>query len=225
MMLCIAPISAQGQDAVVRTDPAVIEVAVDQTATVTFVLADAQDAYGIDVHATFDPKMVEVVDADPGKDGVQITPGDFLRPDFVARNVADNEKGTLRYALTQVNPTEPATGTGVLFTVQLRGKAAGETALTLAPVELADREGRLLPATVEGGTLRVVVGAVPAVATAPTVAASTTAAVPTVAPAPTAQPAAAPAVPGGLTCAGGALLPVVGLVGLAGWGTWRRNRG
>ena len=149
-LLLALPVAGQGESAVVRTDPTVIEVAAGQTATVQFVLADAQNAYGIDVHATFDPKVVEVVDADPGADGVQMTPGDFLRPDFVVRNVADNEKGTLRYALTQVNPTQPVSGTGVIFTVQFRGKAAGETALTLAPVELADRQGQLLPVTVAG---------------------------------------------------------------------------
>ena len=144
-----------------RIDPTVIEVAAGQTAAVQFVLADAQNAYGIDVRATFDPKVVEVMDADPGADGVQMTPGDFLRPDFVVRNVADNEKGTLRYTLTQVNPTQPVSGTGVIFTVQFRGKTTGETALTLVPVELADRQGQLLPATVEGGTIRVVADQAP----------------------------------------------------------------
>ncbi len=155
-LFCVVPAAAQGQNAVVRPDPLVAEVAVAQTATVQFMLADAQNAYGIDLRATFDPQLVEVVDADPGADGVQMTPGDFLRPDFVVRNVADNEQGTLRYALTQVNPTEPASGAGVIFTVQFRGKAAGESALTLGPVELADRQGQLLPVTVQSGTIKVV---------------------------------------------------------------------
>lgn len=235
MLFYVVPISAQGEDAVVRPDPPVVEVAAGQTATVTFVLADAQDAYGIDVRATFDPKVVEVVDADPGKDGVQMTPGDFLRPDFVARNVADNEQGTLRYALTQVNPTKPASGTGAIFTVQFRGKAAGETALTLEPVEMADRQGRTLPVTVQSGTIKVVgdqastqapIPTQPAPGAEPTAAvAPTAAAVPTVVPAVTAQPAApAPALPGGLPCSG-ALLPVAGLLGLAGWGASRRRQG
>ena len=218
----------------VRTDPTVIEVAAGQTATVKFVLADAQNAYGIDVHATFDPKMVEVVDADPGADGVQMTPGDFLRPDFVARNVADNEKGTLRYALTQVNPTQPASGTGVIFTVLFRGKSAGETALKLEPVEMADRQGQILPVTVQSGTIKVVTSQAstqvpaptqPAHGAEPTAAAAPTAAVPTVVPAATAQPAASPALPGGLPCAGGVLLPSMGLLGLAGWGASRRRKG
>ena len=75
-----------------RADPTVVEVAAGQTATVKFVLADAQNAYGIDVRATFDPKVVEVVDADPGKDGVQLTPGDFSEARLRGANVADNER-------------------------------------------------------------------------------------------------------------------------------------
>ena len=227
-LFCVVPAAAQGQNAVVRPDPTVVEVAAGQTATVQFVLADAQNAYGIDVRATFDPQLVEVVDADPGKEGVQMTPGDFLRPDFVVRNAADNEKGTLRYAITQVNPTQPASGTGVLFTVQFRGKAAGETALTLGPVELANRQGQLIPVTIQGGTLKVVAGQAPTPAPAATqpapTAAPTAADVPTIVPAATDQPAAAPALPGGLPCAGSALLPAVGLLGLAGWGVWRRGQ-
>jgi hypothetical protein len=234
-LLLALPVAGQGGSAIVRTDPTVVEVAAGQTATVQFVLADAQNAYGIDVRATFDPKVVEVVDADPGADGVQMTPGDFLRPDFVVRNVADNEKGTLRYALTQVNPSQPVSGTGVLFTVQFRGKAAGETALTLAPVEMADRQGQLLPVTIQGGTIKVVASQASTQVPAPTqpaqgaeptaAAAPTAAAVPTVVPAATAQPAASPALPGGLPCAGGVLLPSMGLLGLAGWGVSRRRKG
>ena len=210
----------------VRTDPTVIEVAAGQTATVKFVLTDAQNAYGIDIRATFDPKMVEVVDADPGADGVQMTPGELLRPDFVARNVADNEKGTLRYALTQVNPTQPASGTGVIFTVLFRGKSAGETALKLEPVEMADRQGQILPVTVQSGTIKVVTSQASTQVPAPTQPAHGAQPLHGQRPQPPSQPLyrprrlalLPPTLPGGLPSAGGVLLPSMGLLGLAGWG-------
>ena len=160
-LLSALPASAQGQTAVVRSDPAVLEISPGQVATLTIILADAQDVYGIDVRATFDPQRVEVVDADPAKDGVQLAPGTFPQPDFVARNSADNAAGTLRYALTQVNPTAPATGAGTVFTVQFRGKTPGETTLTLGPVEMADRRGQTLPVSVEAGTIKVVAAEAP----------------------------------------------------------------
>jgi hypothetical protein len=226
------PAAAQGKSAVVRSDPAALEVNVGQVVTLNIVLADAQKAYGIDVRATFDPQLVEVVDADPGKEGIQMTPGAFLRPDFVARNVVDNTAGTLRYALTQVNPTQPASGTGVIFIVQFRGKTPGETTLTLGPVEMADRQGQTLPVTIQSGTIRVITAESLAAVPAPTQPGSVPATVgptPLVASAepaettPTSVPASAPRTSGGLPCAGGAL-PALGLLGLAGWGALRRDR-
>ncbi len=212
LLVSVLPAAGQAQAATVRSDPAVLEIGQGQVAVLSIVLADARDAYGIDVRAAFDPQLVEVVDADPGSEGVQMTPGSFLKPDFVVRNTADNAAGTLRYAVTQVNPTQPANGAGVILTVQFRGKAPGETALTLGPVEVADRQGQLLAVTVAPGAIRVVEAQAPPAA-------------PAAAPAATAQPAAPPVFPGGLPCAGGALLPSLGLLGLAGWGATRRGRG
>lgn len=226
-LLLALPVAAQGQEAIVRIAPAVAEVTVGQTVTLEFELSDARNAYGIDVRATFDSKVIEVVDADPDTDGVQLNPGDFLRPDFVARNTADNAAGTLRYALTQVNPTEPASGTGVIFTVQFRGKAAGESALKLEPVELADRQGQLQPVTIQGGVIKVVAGQAATQAIAPTqpspVVEPTASAVPTAIPAATVQPAGSPALPAGFPCAGAAIAPALGLLGLVGWGARHRR--
>lgn len=153
----VLPSSAQSQATVIRSDPAVLEINPGQVATLTIVLAEAQDVYGIDVSASFDPQLVEVVDADPAKDGIQLTVGAFPQPDFVARNIADNQAGTLRYAVTQVNPTEPASGSGAVVSMQFRAKAAnGQSALTIGPVELADRTGTLLDVQAESGMIRIV---------------------------------------------------------------------
>ena len=115
MLFCVVPAAAQGQNAVVRLTRLSSRSLWARWPRCRLVLADAQNAYGIDVRATFDPQVVEVVDADPAKDGIQLSPGTFPQPDFVARNVADNQAGTLRYAITQVNPTQPVSGTGVHF--------------------------------------------------------------------------------------------------------------
>ena len=76
------------------------------------------------MRAKFDPAVLEVVDANPAQDGVQIVPGSFLKPDFVVRSLADNAAGTIWYASTQVSPTLPVSGTGVLFSAVLRAKVA-----------------------------------------------------------------------------------------------------
>jgi len=133
---------AQEGKALVRTEPAVLEVGKGQIETLQILLVNAQNVYGIDLQAGFDPAVVEVVDADPDQAGIQMTPGSFLKPDFVVRNVADNQAGALHYVVTQLNPTPPANGEGVILSIQFLGKATGiETALTILSVQIADRRG------------------------------------------------------------------------------------
>lgn len=152
----VLPVAAQDQPAIVRSDPAVLEIAPGEVATLTVVLTGARDVYGIDLRAVFDPQLVEVIDADPAREGAQFSPGTFPQPDFLVRNVADNQAGTLHYAIAQVNPTEPASGDGVLFTVQLRALAeSGEGAFTIGPVEMADRTGVILDVQMESGLIRI----------------------------------------------------------------------
>jgi hypothetical protein len=148
-------VAAQSAAATVRPDPTTIEVAAGALQTVTIVLENAADVYGIDVRASFDPAHIEVVDTNPARDGVQVAPGAFPKPDFVALNAADNSAGTVRYAVTQINPTLPATGSGTLFTFQVRGKSGGDSQLRIDLVEMSNRSGELLPVQTAGGAVRV----------------------------------------------------------------------
>ena len=157
-------IRAQAAPATVRPEPPAVEVAAGTTQTIAVVIEGAADVYGIDVRASFDPSRIEIVDADASKAGVQVIPGSFPQPDFVALNEADNGAGTLRYVVTQVNPTPPATGNGTIFTFQVRGKAGGEAELRIDLVEMSNRSGELLPVQTANGTVTVT-GASPPAAT------------------------------------------------------------
>jgi len=251
LLLVAVPTWAQEALAVVRPDPLVLEIGDGQVGALDIVLEDAQDVYGIDVRVSFDPEVLEIVDADANKDGVQMIPGVFLNPDFLVRNVADNRAGTLWYALTQVNPTLPATGTGVLFSVRLRGKAAGRSELKIDFVEMANRRGGLLAVQPQDGTIRVIAagvggtpGAAAQAATArPTSAPATPSPTPSTEPAPSptftpargvgAQAGATPAVapmaapePGNARGAGAAcILPGASMIGLGGVALWVTRRG
>jgi hypothetical protein len=143
--------------ALVRPEPSVLHIGQGQVETLDILLENAQDVYGIDVRATFDPAVVEVVDADPDRDGIQMSPGSFIRPDFTMRNEADNQAGTLQYACTQVNPSAPVYGNGVVFSIQWRGKDLGrQSQLGIVFVEIADRRGVKLAVRGQNGVLEVV---------------------------------------------------------------------
>ena len=157
--LCLTAESAwaQGNAAVVRPNPAIVTVGKGQVQVVDVVLENAVEVYGIEVRAQFDPTVVEVFDADPVSSGIQMIPGTFVKPDFLVRNTVDNQKGTLQYVITQVNPTPPANGDGIVVSIQFRGKTVGkQSPFIINLAEIADRQGRKLPVRVQNGTLSIV---------------------------------------------------------------------
>ena len=167
--------AAQAGGATLRSEPATLEVGAGQVETLQLILDDAVDVYGIEIRASFDPSVAEVADADPGKAGVQMIPGDFIKPDFLVRNTADNEAGTLQYVITQVNPTEPVSGSGVVLSIMFLGKEEGGQAdLVIDFVDIVDRRGVKLEVSAQDGVLAVVAPKPPTPTPVPTAAPSAT---------------------------------------------------
>ncbi|MFQ5341482.1 MAG: cohesin domain-containing protein [Anaerolineae bacterium] len=160
----------------------------DTTATTVRVLS-AAGLYGAELHIEFDPAIVQVVDADPDRPGVQVLPGALFteRNYYAAANQADNRAGTIDFAAALLNPEPPIDGGGDLVTITWRGASPGSTTIHLASVDLSDQAGQLLPAQLEDGSITVL----PATPTA----------TPTPTPTATPTPAAPPACDGGL-CGG-----------------------
>jgi hypothetical protein len=129
--------------AAVRLDPAALS------------LENVTDLAGAEVHLSFDPDVVEVVDADPDEEGIQIAHGGFLDADFVAQNRADPSTGRIDYAVARMPPHEPADGSGPLAVITLRLVGSGEAVLTLQDVLLADPEGYPIPVETVFDTLSV----------------------------------------------------------------------
>jgi len=104
--------------------------------------------YGADVRLGFDADRLAVVDANPSLPGVQVFPGnDLLSPDLVIRNEADNDAGTVWYAVSQISPSPPVTGTGVLysFTFQVL-RQAGQAPVEITYQRLSTVDGAEIPA-------------------------------------------------------------------------------
>ena len=151
-----SPVSAA--DPVVGIHPASAEVALDGTVDVDIVITDVSDPprlYAATVHLTFDPAVLEVVDADPTRPGVQIFTGTFPCPSegpcVVQTNAAYNTAGTIDYDVTLSAPALPVSGSGTLATIRFRGIATGESAVsfqtanlwgqTLQPISCASTDG------------------------------------------------------------------------------------
>ena len=115
LLILLNPLAGQQNSALVRPEAAEYEIDGGSEVEVVFLLENASDVYAIDVQASYDPALIEVVDADLAKGGVQIQPGQFPQPDLVVTQEANPDVGTVRYVVTQLNPTPPASGSGVLF--------------------------------------------------------------------------------------------------------------
>jgi len=167
-LLAAVPAAAMQAGTLVRIQPVSQQVAVGQTATIEIRIENVSGLYAADVELRFNPAVLQVQDADPGREGVQIQPGNFPSPDFPAQNSADNAAGVIRYALTQLPPKSPVTGSGLLATVVFRGQAAGTADLTFSIVNLANAQGQQIPASSQGGNIIVGGGGPPPVIPTPT---------------------------------------------------------
>jgi len=128
---------------------------VGATTTVNISVENVTDLYGLEVHLTFDPALLEVEDADTDAAGVQIQSGTFLSPDFVAQNAVDQAAGKIDFAIAQMPPHEPVSGSGVLATITFKGKAAGTCALGFSNVILSDRNGNAINTGTRDGSVTV----------------------------------------------------------------------
>ncbi len=175
---------ALAADPVVKIVPATSTIQVGETVVVSVTVENVSNLFGAEFHLSFDASTLEVVDADAGTEGVQISMGDFLAPDFVAQNLADNATGTIDFAISQMAPHGAVSGSGTLATITFKGKAAGTASVSFTNVLLADAGGGQIPSSSQNATVTVTSGAT--ATPAPTTPAPTT-------PAPTASPTAPPA--------------------------------
>ena len=156
IILPAGAVSAQGET-LIHLAPTPAQVGEGRTTAVEVRVENVQELYGLDVRLSFDPAAVEVADADPVADGTQVQPGDLLSVDFVLRNEADNEEGTIWFALTQVNPSPEVSGSGVAFIITFVGKDAGSSPpVSITYAKIVERNGEEIPASTEDGEMQVV---------------------------------------------------------------------
>lgn len=147
----LAPVSAAAADVFLTTERRRAPLQVDDTMTVAVNVRGAPSVYGVELALRYDPTRIEVLDADDGKTGVQVLPGDFIADEkrlFVVRNSVDS-KGSINYILTRLNPAAPEAGSGVLARMRLRMKQEGDTALCIETAKFGTREGTVVLPTIK----------------------------------------------------------------------------
>lgn len=126
------------------------QINVGETTNVTLHAENVANLYGIEVVLTFDPAVLEVQDSDAGNDGVQISLGNWLSPDFVIHNAADNATGQVQIAFSQLAPHSPVSGSGALATVVFRGKQSGGANVGFQKALFSNADGMSIPVNASG---------------------------------------------------------------------------
>lgn len=141
--------------ALLHTDPQETLLRVGDTTTVDLVLTDVHGLYGAEIHLRFDPQALQVVDAVPDTDGVQLEPGALPAPDFVVQNEANNQQGTIDYAVTQLPPSAPGEGSGIVARITFEAVKPSVSSLQFEQFLLADTIGGNIDALPQDGQIRV----------------------------------------------------------------------
>ena len=122
-------------------------------------IRNVQDLYAVDLEIHFDPRILTFEDADPQMDGIQPALGTFLDAGMVLYNTVDPEAGIIRFVMTQVNPSEPKSGSGVLIVLYAVGAAEGESILEVVRADLSTREGIAIPSELVENSVKVAANA------------------------------------------------------------------
>ncbi|MEW6617771.1 MAG: right-handed parallel beta-helix repeat-containing protein, partial [bacterium] len=104
---------------------------------------DAKDYLGGEIHLAFNPKVLQVIDADNSKDGIQIQPGDFPQGSLnytpvELKNEVDNLVGKIDYAVAVWEPEQGEKG--ILAIVPFKVISCG--AYSKVNFEFDDEENR-----------------------------------------------------------------------------------
>ncbi len=185
------------QGSSVTLDPQSSEVEAGDTRTVDVRVENVENLYDVGLYITFDPALLEVVDAtpdvdtDPDTEGVQIEIGTFLGAGEVGINDVDNDDGVIDFSYW---PDDAVDGSGTLATITFRGKAAGESAIAISDEDsyLLDDNDDIIDADFTGGSMTVTGEASESTDTPTPSATPTSSASPLETPEPTATPSPGP---------------------------------
>lgn len=147
-------IQAEEGIALLEIFPVTSTINVAEFATVTVQLSDIAEVYGVEIELSFDPSIIQVIDANPEIEGVQISSGDCPVPDFEIVNNTENITGTISYAVVQLNPTPPCNG-GNVATIVFEGLAYGTSNVSINSSLISSADGISITHTIQDGIITV----------------------------------------------------------------------
>ncbi len=120
-------------------DPAALNLEVGEQAAVVIWIDGVSRLQSLLIECSFDPAIIQIEDANPYAEGIQITPGSFPPHAQVSQNRV--EGGRITYMVT-VEGDGTAYGSGLVLSITLWGVAEGTSTLRLENIAAYDPEGQ-----------------------------------------------------------------------------------
>ncbi len=146
---------AQDSQAVIRFVPTALGLRPDTQGTVNVLVENVQNLYGLEFQISFDPSIVEVIDANTGEDGVQIHPAEWWKDGFVAVNKVDNGSGRIDFAATLLKPARAVNGKRAIAAITFAARKTGTSKLRFESAILSTREAIEIHYTKQTGKIGV----------------------------------------------------------------------
>jgi hypothetical protein len=157
LALVASPVQSLAQaTTTVSITPQSLRLEINETATIDVTVEQVSNLYSAELHLTFDPDALEIIDARSDQQGIQIQTGIVPFPDLVVLNQVDNRAGTIDYTVTQLPPSRPGEGDGVIASLTIRAKKVTLTEIQIHQLKLFDLDGESIHATSAHGQIRIV---------------------------------------------------------------------
>jgi hypothetical protein len=155
LLLLPALVSAGGIRPKLGFSPGFCFLPVGQTTTLDVRASSVVNLYGGEFVIQYDPTALEVLDADPNAEGIQIVAGEVFvgTHAFVALNAVNDVEGRIHFAATLLEPAAPMQGSAVLAHFTVRALRPGPVMLRFSPAYLVDSQANMLDVSLLNGGL------------------------------------------------------------------------
>ncbi len=109
----------------------------------------------VELEITYDPDVIQVIDANAGQRGVQVRVGDIFANAVISKNIVDTRHGRISFAAERLDVYTALEAPTTLILIDWRPHHVGTSPVTLAEVVLTDHNGQAIEVTRESGTVEV----------------------------------------------------------------------
>ena len=150
----VPQVMAAQTDAVVRILPAEVQTDTGTVTRLDIQVDNVTNLVAAEVEFRFNPAILQAQDSNPNQDGIQMEPNESFLSGFIVNKV-DNTTGVATYAVTQLAPFEPVSGSGILASISFQAVAQGTSDIPFETVILSNENVQQIPATSEPGKITV----------------------------------------------------------------------